>query len=141
MNKKNVYFSLVLVCPLIACGQPAIVNDCQKVKYGTFYYYPPKANDEFVIIRGKDLQTEIDSKTKDTFFWQLKWKNDCELNLKFIRKSGQISDDEKAFYNKHVSVVQISKVSKQYYVYKGGLDSIESINPLSDTIWFKPRIK
>lgn len=141
MDKKNANFFIALVCPLFACGQPARVNDCNKVKYGTFYFYPPKTNDEFVIIRDKDLQREIDFKTKDTTFWQLKWKNDCEFSLRFIRKSGPVSDDEKAFFNNaHVSV-QIAKVSKQYYVFKGGLDSIESRNPVSDTIWFKPRIK
>jgi hypothetical protein len=141
MDKKKANFFIALVCPLFACGQPARVNDCNKVKYGTFYFYLPKTNDEIVIIRDKDLQTEIDKKTKDTSFWQVKWKNDCEFSLKFIRKSGPISDDEKAFYNAHVVVAQIAKVSKQYYIYNGGLDSIESGNPLSDTIWFKPRIK
>jgi hypothetical protein len=140
MDKKNANFFIALVCPLFACGQPARVNDCNKVKYGTFYFYPPKTNNEYVIIRDKDLQREINFKTKDTTFWQLKWKNDCEFSLRFIRKSGPISDGEKAFYNAHVTVVQIAKVSKQYYVFKGGLDSIESGNFLSDTIWFKPRI-
>lgn len=141
MDKKKANFFIALVCPLFACGQPAGVNDCNKVKYGTFYFYPPKTNDEIVIIREKDLQTEIDKKTKDTTFWQVKWKNDCEFSLKFIRKIGPVSDDEKAFYNAHVVVTQIAKVSKQYYIYKAWLDSIESGNPLSDTIWFKPRIK
>jgi hypothetical protein len=141
MNKKNANFFIALVCPLFTCGQPARVNDCNKVKYGTFYFYPPKTNDEFVIIRDKDFQKEINFKTKDTSFWQVNWKNDCECSLKFIRKSGPVSNDEKAFYKAHVTVVQIAKVSKQYYVFKGGLDSIESRNPVSDTIWFKPRIK
>jgi hypothetical protein len=141
MGKKNANFFIALVCPLFVCGQPAKVKDCNKVKYGTFYFYPPKTNDEIVIIRDKDLQTEIDKKTKDTTFWQIKWKNDCELSLKFIRKSGPISDDEKAFYNAHVVVAQITKVTKQYYIYNGGLDSIERGNTLSDTIWFKPGIK
>ncbi|WP_207515251.1 hypothetical protein [Longitalea luteola] len=141
MVKKKSSFFIALICPLLTCGHPARVNDCNKVKYGTFYFYPPKTNDEFVIIRDKHLQREIDYKTKDTTFWQLKWKNDCEFSLRFIRQSGPISDDEKAFYNAHVSVVQIAKVSKEYYVFKGGLDSIESRNAVSDTIWFKPRIK
>jgi hypothetical protein len=141
MDKKKANFFIALVCPLFACGQPARVNDCNKVKYGTFYFYPPKTNDEIVIIRDKDLQTEIDKKTKDTSFWQVKWKNDCEFSSRFIRKSRLVSDDERAFYNAHVVVAQIAKVSKQYYIYNAGLDSIDSGNPLSDTIWFKPRIK
>jgi len=141
MDKKKANFFIALVCPLFACGQPASVNDYNKVKYGTFYFYPPKTNDEIVIIRDRDLQTEINKKTKDTFFWQVKWKNDYEFSSKFIRKSGPIADDEKAFYNAHVVVMQIEKVSKQYYIYKIGLDSMESGNLVSDTIWFKPRIK
>src|SRR5690242_6995751 len=104
IDKKKVHFFIALVCPLFVCGQPAKVNDCKKVKYGTFYFYPPKTNDEIVAIRDKDLQTEIDKKTKDTSFWQVKWKNDCEFSLSFIRKSGPISGDEKAFFNAHVVV-------------------------------------
>jgi hypothetical protein len=141
MDKKNANFFIALVCLLFSCGQPAGVNDCNKVKYGTFYFYPPKTNDEYVIIRDKDLQREIDFKTKDTSFWQVKWKNDCEFSFRFIRKTRPISDDDKAFYNAHVVVVQIAKISKQYYVYNAWLDSVESKNPLSDTIWFKPRIR
>jgi hypothetical protein len=141
MDKKKSNFFIALVCPLFACGQPARVNDCNKVKYGTFYFYPPKTNDEIVAIRDKDLQTEIDKKTKDTSYWQVKWENDCEFSLRFIRKNRPISDDDKSFYNAHVIVAQIAKVSKQYYVYNAWLDSIESGTPLSDTIWFKPRIK
>jgi hypothetical protein len=140
MNKKNANFFIVLVYLLFACGPPARVNDCDKVKYGTFYFYPPETNDEYVIIRDKDLQTDI-VKKNDTFFSQVKWKNDCEFSLRFIQKSRPISDDDKAFYNAHVIVAQIVKVSEQYYIYKAWLDSIESGNPLSDTIWFKPRIK
>lgn len=141
MDKMNANFFIALVCLIFACGQPARVNDCNKVKYGTFYFYPPKTNDEYVSIRDKDLQREIDFKTKDTSFWQVKWKSDCEFSLKFIRKSVPMSDDDKAFYNAHVVVAQIVKVSEQYYIYKAWLDSIDSGNPLSDTVWFKPRIK
>ena len=142
MNKKKANFFIALVCPLFACGQPARVNDCNKVKYGTYYFYPPKTNDEYVILRDKDVQREINFKTKDTSFWQVKWNNDCEFSLSFIRKNRPISDDEMAFYKAHVVVAQIAEVSKQYYVYNAWVDSIKSGNPFNrDTIWFKPRIK
>src|SRR5688572_13453780 len=107
MDKKKANFFIALVCPLFACGQPAKVNDCNKVKNGTFYFYPPKTTDEIVIIRDKDHQTEIHNKTKDTSFWQVKWKNDCEFSLRFIRKNRPVSDDEMALYNAHVVVAQI----------------------------------
>lgn len=132
---------LLIIGPLFTCAQPAKVNDCKKVKYGTFYFYPPNTNDEIVTIRDKDLQTEIDKKTKDTSFWQVKWKNDCEFSLSYIRRSGPISDDDKAFYNAHVIVAQIEKVSKQYYVFKAWLDSFGSGKFVSDTVWFKRRFK
>ena len=141
MFKKKANFFIALVCPLFACGQPAGVNDCNKVKYGTFYFYPPNTNNEIFIIRNKDLKTEIDKKTKDTSYWQVKWKNDCEFSFKFIRKSKPISDDDKAFYDAHIIVAQIAKVSKQYYVYNAWLDAIESKYSSSDTIWLKPRIR
>ena len=140
MHKKFVSFLIASAFFLCMFGQSATVKDCNKIKYGTFYFYPAKVQDGFIIIREKALQREINLKTNDTTFWEVKWKNVCEFNLKFIRKNRPISSEEKVFYKSHVSVIKILKVTKQYYVFNAGLDSINSINPLSDTLWFKARI-
>lgn len=140
MNKEFVSFLIALTFPLFMFGQSATVNNCNKVKYGTFYFYPENVQNGFIIIRKKNIQKEINLKTSDTTFWGVKWKNTCEFNLKFIRKSRLISNEEKAFYNSHVSVVNILKVTKEYYVFNAGLDSLTNKSALIDTLWFKARI-
>ncbi|HEX6432511.1 MAG TPA: hypothetical protein VF008_32680, partial [Niastella sp.] len=68
-------------------------------------------------------------------------KSACEFHLKFIRISRSISNDEKAFFNSHVTIVKIIKVTKEYYVFRGGLDSLNNKNGITDTLWFKGRGK
>ena len=140
MNKGFVSFLIAFIFPLFMFGQSVTLTGCNKVKYGTFYFYPVKVQNGFAVIRKKNVQKEINLKTKDTAFWEVKWKNTCEFNLKFIRKSRPISNDEKTFYNSHVSIVKILTVTKEYYVFSAGLDSLNATNALTDTLWFKPRV-
>jgi hypothetical protein len=140
MSKEFVSFLIAFTFPLFIFGQSTAVNDCSKVKYGTFYFYPENVQNGFTIIRERNIQKEINLTTSDTTFWEVKWKNACEFNLKFIRKSRPISNDEKAFYNSHISVVKILKATKEYYVFNAGLDSLNSTNALTDTLWLKARV-
>jgi hypothetical protein len=139
MGKEFVIFLIALTFPSFMFGQSVTDNDYHKVKCGTFYFYPIGAQNGFTIIRTKKIQKEINLKTSDTTFWEVKWKNACEFNLKFIRKSRLMTNDEKSFYNSHVSVFKILKVTKEYYVFKAGLDSLNNISALTDTLWFKAR--
>ena len=137
--KRYITYLIAFILPLSIFGQSVKSSNCNKIKYGTFYFYPANAQNGFVIIRKKSLQEEINLKTSDTSFWKINWINSCEFNLKFIRKSHPISKDEIAFYDSHVSVVKITKITKDYYVFKGGLDSINNISAMTDTLWFKSR--
>jgi hypothetical protein len=139
MNKRHIAYLIALILPLSMFGQSVKSDDCNKIKYGTFYFYPANAQNGFAVIRKKSLQEEINLKTSDTSFWKINWTNACEFNLRFIRKSHPISDEEKDFYNAHVTVVKITKITRGYYVFKGGLDSINSKSAMTDTLWFKAR--
>jgi hypothetical protein len=90
-------------------------------------------------MRSDSIQEEINITTADTFFWKVSWQNDCMFTLNFISKSPSISDEDKRFYNSHTTIVKVSNVTKDYYAFKVGLDSISIINPLIDTLWFKAR--
>lgn len=112
---------------------------CIKVKSGTFYFYPENSKKGFIVFREKGIQSEFNLATSDTSYWQVLWKNDCEFQLKFIRKSNTISNEEKDFYDSHISVVRILKVANDYYVFKAGLDSLNNAGAVIDTFWFKPQ--
>lgn len=139
MNKEFIAFLIAFTLPLCMFGQSSTSNDCNKLKCGTFYFYPVNAQNGFVVIRKNSIQEEINLATSDTSFWEVNWKNTCEFNLKFIRKSQPMSDDERAFYSSHISVVKVLKVTKEYYVFNAGLDYLNGANALTDTLWFKPR--
>ena len=140
MNKRVIVFLIAFTLPLCMFGQPITSNDCNKIKCGTFYFYPINAQSGFVVIRKNSMQEEINLETSDTSFWEVNWKNTCEFNLKFIRKNQPMSDEEKTFYSSHISVFKVLKVTKKYYVFNAGLDSLNSANALTDTLWFKPRL-
>jgi len=140
MSKEFFNFLITFLSPLMILGQPAVVGtDCNTIKEGTFYFYPENAQKAFVIVRKGTMQTEINLKTNDTSFWEVKWEKDCAFDVKFIRKSHSISDDELSFYNSHTTVFKVLRITKDYYVFKGGLDSISKANILTDTMWLKPR--
>jgi hypothetical protein len=139
MGRKQAYLLVTFLTPLIAIAQPAFVDDCHQVKYGTFYFYPSDNPKGFKVIRKKENQTEIDLSTSDTAIWKVNWENDCMFDLRFIRKSRPMSLFESKFYNSHITVVEVLRVDKNYYLFKGGLDSISNPNASKDTMWLKSR--
>lgn len=138
MSKRFIDFLIAFLSPVILLAQSKDFN-CQKIKVGTFYFYPLKSDDRFKIIRKGLIQMEINTKTSDTSFWKINWINDCVLNLRFVRSTKPIPDAQKSFLNSHFTIVQVLGVTKAYYVFKGGLDSISRINSTMDTVWLKPR--
>jgi len=121
-------------------GQSATITGCNKVKNGTFYFYPVSSKREFIIVRRNLVQEEINLKTNDTTFWKVNWENNCVFVLTFIRKTQPISDIEKSFYNSHITVFKVLKVTEDYYAFKGGLDSVHNARALTDTPWFKAKV-
>jgi hypothetical protein len=140
MSKEFFNFLITFLSPLIILGQSAVVGSgCNKIKEGTFYFYPANAQKAFAVVREGAIQKEINLNTNDTSFWKVNWENDCVFSVKFIRKSHPMSDDEKSFYNSHITVFKILTITKEYYVFKAGLDSISNANILTDTMWRKAR--
>ena len=139
MKKKSLIFFIACLFSTLILLALRTNYDCAKIKIGHFYFYPNKGQYEFAIIREDSIQREINLKTGDTSFWKINWQDACSFNLKFIRKSTPISDDEKYFYNSHITVFRILKVKKDYYLFMAGLDSVNNKNAFKDTMWFKPK--
>jgi hypothetical protein len=138
MKKKFNSFLVLFMFPLILLGQSK-KTDCRSIKKGTFYFYPQNSQTRFSIVRSDSIQEEINLTTPDTSFWKVSWQNDCMFNIKFIRKSHPMSDEERNFYNSHILSVKVLSVTKDYYTFKAGVDSIATTNPLADTLWIKAR--
>lgn len=138
MSKEFVNFLITFLFPLFMLGQ-ARPASCSRIKNGTFYFYQANTQNEFIIVREGCIQKEINYKTNDTSFWKVNWQSNCILNLKFIRKSQPITNEEKIFLNSHSTIVKVLNVGKYYYTFKGGLDSVSNTRALTDTLWFKAR--
>jgi len=137
---KNINFILILAIlfPGLIFGQkkPA---DCRKIKEGIYYIYPPNYKAGFQLIRNGDTQIEINNTTKDSSFWKIQWPDDCTCYAKFIRKNVPESTEFLQFLNTHTAFFKVLSVTKDYYIFKIGLDSANNRENLIDTAWYKPR--
>lgn len=75
--------------------------------------------------------------TGDTLYWKVKWLSDCTFAARFISGGTQQSEEEKEFLSQHQTVVQILKITPEYYIVEGSLDSVNSEMSIRDTIWIK----
>jgi hypothetical protein len=135
--KTQFIFCITILLPFLVLGQLKSTH-CEKVKTGNFYFYPPKSQKGFLIIRDNTTQKEINLQTGDTSFWRINWQSPCAFTLSFLKKSQPVSNEELSFYNSHKTVVEILAVTKDGYVFKGGLDNMATSN-VTDTLWFKKR--
>ena len=127
--------------PIIVFGQVKRI-DCKRIHTGTFYYYPIKSKQPYIIIRNSLFQKEIDINKKDTSVCRISWQNDCTFSSKIIKSTllqqDYLKDFLKDFFKSHSMVIEIVDIEKDYYIFKQGVDVIK-INARMDTIWFKPK--
>jgi hypothetical protein len=112
----------------------------RNIKTGTFYFYPPDRSGIFEIVRNDSLQIENNLSTGDSSIWKIKWQTDSVFTCKFLRGTKMMSIEEKDFYNAHVILFKIRNINSMYYTFSGGVDGIEGLGKIQDTIWFKPKI-
>lgn len=111
-------------------------RNCDSIKNGIFYFYPPDGSEPYQIIRKDSIQEEINLKTLDTSFWKIKWSDDCTATLHIVRTTKKIEEYERAFLFGHSSIMQVLSISDKYYIFRGALDSLNSQFKIVDTIWF-----
>lgn len=138
MKTRLIIFCITFLFPALIFGQLKNLN-CKRIKIGSFYFYPPASSKGFLIIRNKTTQKEINLQTGDTSFWRIKWQSPCIFTLSFLRKSRAVSNEELSFFNSHKTVVEILGLTKDYYIFKGGLDNMVTSN-VTDTMWFTKRV-
>jgi hypothetical protein len=139
MNSFRIYCLLISCC---ACNgsfaqKSKPVN--QRITSGKFYYYSQMTGRDYLIIRKNDIQMEIDLKCHDTSYWKMQWHSKTLLALTFIHSSKKLSEEELQFYETGKVYIRIANVTKNYYTFKGGIDSTIRQAFISDTMWFKPK--
>lgn len=108
--------------------------DCSSVQRGCFYLYPKGKENEFLIFRNDSIQTEIESKTRDTSFWRIKWLNSCSYCLDFITQSSPLSKEDIIFLKSQAIRIEILEVRRKFYIFEGYLSNNNS-KPTRDTVW------
>src|SRR5882724_1686299 len=137
--KKKFALGLISICYVtFSWGQSKKVS-INAVKTGVFYYYPTDSNESFSIVRDDSLQKETNLTTGVSSFWQVKWVNDSIVNLRYLSRTNKISAAEELFYNSHSVVTHIKNVTRDYYTFRGGLDSINGLGSTQDTLWRKTK--
>jgi hypothetical protein len=122
----------------ISIGQ-AEKTPCSTVKNGTFYFYPRNSENKYLIIRKQGLQQEIKVGLSDTSFWKVNWLDDCRYTEKFVRRTKPLSDAEKKYIYNVTVTTEILKVTRNYYTFRSGIDSLTGKDYLTDTVWIKLR--
>ncbi|ANH80063.1 hypothetical protein A8C56_02855 [Niabella ginsenosidivorans] len=113
-------------------------SECTEVRNGKFYFYPQNSRQSFLIIRNSSLQREINVATNDTSYWKVRWKSPCMFDLIFLRTTKVLPAEEMKFYKLNFISAQILKVTKDYYIFKGGINGLD-VNAVTDTMWLRKR--
>lgn len=119
---------------------PVIVNcqnrpySCEDLRTGIFFAYPKNMAGSQVYIRDSLYQQEISPQNKDTILWKIRWMDKCTYALKYV--SGFKEEASADFGRKHIVLVKISSIGRDYYTYSAHIDELSNIAVISDTIWF-----
>ena len=139
-NTPTFTFSLLVILAGVFHIQSQFENtDCKELKNGRFHFYGKQSNDHFLILRQDSLQREVNLSTNDTSYWRIGWIDECTYKANYISGGGIKSEEEKSFLQNHSTIIQIQKVTPDYYVVKGALDSLNSKLNIVDTVWIRAK--
>jgi hypothetical protein len=114
---------------------PNKIDNCKDVHSGEFYFYPKLSNSKYKIIRDGRTQKEITLSSGDTAVYKIHWIDDCTYYLEHISGGVKMPDGMRRF----TTYIQFLQITKDYYLLKACMDSINSKYCLKDTMWYKPK--
>jgi hypothetical protein len=89
--------------------------------------------------RTDDVQTELNTETRETILWDVKWINDCSYYLKYNSGAEGRPKKEMDILKKHKIAIEIVSVTQDYYVYKSSPDRTGNPTIMTGTLWIKQR--
>lgn len=131
------FFAGFCLAPLFSFSQNRSLT-CADLKNGVFHNYPVTVNKHYLIRKDGEFQVETDLEDGDSTVWKVNWTDDCVYTLKYI-SGGKIAEEVLKVLKKHKFAYEITRITNEYYVYKGYLDNTSN-NPIqADTMWFTER--
>ena len=129
---------LALFLLVLSCNS---MDDCSKVRNGSFYYYS-KANDAKVFIERRDtIQIETNSKLDKVLKSKIVWKDNCSFDL-FVNSLCETKlETLDSILAVNPARVEILSITANYYICKSKIDidaykfHVETI----DTMYFEKR--
>jgi Protein of unknown function (DUF2846) len=125
--------------PSVTSGQDNTALNCSDIRNGTFNFFNQKEAELEIFIRKGDVQKEILTRRKETFFWEVNWLNDCTYTLKYQSGAENRTAAELKILNKHIIVVEVLHVTEDYMTFRTAFDKVTNPTVLNDTLWIKQR--
>ena len=139
MLNKTVPFILIICCLLLFsnCTTPIKKIDCSKFKTGTFLFRYRTLNEtiNFLLIRNKTSQTEINKTTGDSSTYRIRWINECSYELKFLSGTEILADSLLRLRKSTTITTTIVEANNDYCRFK--VKSDKSDYTLEDTMWIQ----
>ncbi len=136
-HKPTFLIVLLLIVGLFTNWQSFTIS-CKELKNGQFHFYGKQSSVHYLIIRQDSIQKEVNLATKDTSCWKVGWIDECTYTANYL-SGGMKSEEEQNFLRSHITIIQIQKATRDFYIIKGSLDSLNSKMSMVDTVWRKPK--
>jgi hypothetical protein len=127
---------LIVLLPLFSSAQSPT---CSDIKNGVFIFFSHLDGHRSTYTRNGNDQKEVNSLTHQSVDYVVAWVSDCSYSLQYITGLEDRPAQEQEMARKHKFLVQILKVTDDYYTYQTSLD--KATNPViaTDTLWIKQR--
>lgn len=132
--KKTITTCVLCSMVIIAAAQSKKLT-CLELRSGIFHNYSKNGKEHFVCRREEEYQYETNLTRGDSVVWKINWVDDCTYTLKYISGTGVADDATMKILKKHKLAYEVTKLSDNYYVYKGYLDNTSGTLFESDTMW------
>ncbi len=129
------FFSL-LFTPLLS---PAQAPGCSDLKNGVFVFFSHADGASRIYTRNGGTQKEFDPATRETGIWDVEWVSDCAYYLKYSSGLEDRPKQTQELLKKHKILIQIVKVTDDYYTFQSAIDKAPGPVVLQDTLWIKKR--
>jgi hypothetical protein len=112
---------------------------CSDLKNGVFVFFSHTDGSKRVYTRNGESQKEFDPATRETGIWDVEWVSDCAYYLKYNSGLEGRPKQAQELLTKHKVLVQILKVTDDYYTFQSTLDKASNPVIIQDTLWIKQR--
>ena len=118
----------------------AVDENRNLLKSGIYYSYPSDGTAPYMFIRNGNIQIEKRINKPDSIVWKIEWKNDNTYTLEFVSSNMELPKKTLSVLRKNKMIYRVGVTTEDYYTYKGYLNTTNSMQIQSDTIWLTPKV-